>query len=147
MIFSLFSTRPSDLGADADGRLVPCPDTPNCVSSQAEAGSPRRVAPLAYTGDPAAAWGRLTAAVAEELRGRTVERTDRYLHAECTTPLLRFIDDLECLLDPGDGTGRGVIHVRSASRLGRSDFGTNRRRVERLRAAFEAADADAPARV
>ena len=133
MFLSLFSNRPNDLGA-TDGRLAPCPDTPNCVSSQADAGSPRFVAPLSYTGDPAAAWGRLVAAVSDGIRATTVEQSDGYLRAECVTPLLRFVDDLECLLD----ADASLIHVRSASRVGRSDLGANRKRVERLRGEFRA---------
>ena len=69
---------------------------------------------------------------ADHLRARVVEVTDRYLHAEFTTPVFRFVDDVEFLL------AADAIHVRSASRLGWSDFGVNRRRVERLRRAFAA---------
>ena len=62
-----------------------------------------------------------------------VTRDERYLHAEFRTPWLGFIDDIEFLVD----TTRGVIHGRSASRRGYSDLGTNRARVEAIRAAFE----------
>lgn len=71
--------------------------------------------------------------VSSQPRTRMIEVADRYLHAEITTPVFRFVDDLEFLLGPAE------IHVRSASRLGRADFGVNRRRVERLRRAFEEA--------
>jgi uncharacterized protein (DUF1499 family) len=66
-------------------------------------------------------------------RVRIVTQRDDYLHAEFTTPLLRFVDDVEFLADPA----AGVIHVRSASRVGYSDLGVNRRRVRRIREAFE----------
>jgi uncharacterized protein (DUF1499 family) len=58
-----------------------------------------------------------------------------YLHAECRTKWMGFVDDVEFLLDPA----ARVIHVRSASRLGRRDFGTNRERIEAIRAALGAA--------
>ena len=62
-------------------------------------------------------------------RSTIVEATDRYLHVECKSRLFRFIDDLELLLDPVTR----VIAIRSAARVGKSDLGVNRRRVETLR--------------
>lgn len=112
--------------------LPPCPGTPNCVSSQAEDPS-RRVEPLRFRGPASQALERLQALLAGMPRTRIVASRDGYVHAEVRTALLRFTDDVELLLDEA----AGVIHVRSASRVGRSDFGTNRRRVERLRAAWE----------
>ena len=111
------------------GRLAPCPETPNCVSSQTEDAT-QLVEPFKLTGDPAAALGKLKAALAR-LGGTTVVKEEtNYLHAVASTPFFRFRDDLELLIDPTNG----VIHVRSASRIGRSDLGANRKRVERLRA-------------
>ena len=76
------------------------------------------------------------ARVVEGQPGATImTRRDDYLHATFKTPLLGFVDDVEFLLVPE----RHSIEVRSASRVGRSDFGANRKRVERLRKAFEAA--------
>lgn len=66
-------------------------------------------------------------------RTRVVATTDDYLHVEFTSALLRFVDDVEFRVD----VDAGVIHVRSASRVGRYDFGVNRRRVEAIRDAFE----------
>jgi uncharacterized protein (DUF1499 family) len=65
-------------------------------------------------------------------RTRIVRETADYLHAECRSTLFGFIDDLELNLRPTEG----IIAVRSASRLGYSDFGANRRRIERLRASL-----------
>lgn len=128
-----FSKKPSGLGV-TDGRLAPCPRSPNCVSSQADpADRVHFVEPFRFAGDAAAAWERLVSMVSSQPRTNVTVRTDQYLHAEFTTPLLRFVDDIEFLLD----AAAGVIRVRSASRIGRSDLGTNRRRVERLRRAFE----------
>lgn len=115
--------RPRDLGVK-DGRLAPPKRTPNCVSSQADpADREHYVAPIAFGGNIV----ELQSAV-ESMPGATlIRREGNYLYAEFRTPLLRFVDDVECLL------GNGVIHVRSASRLGRRDFGVNRKRIESLR--------------
>jgi uncharacterized protein (DUF1499 family) len=126
--------RPDTLGV-RDGRLAPCPTSPNCVSSQAPAeDAEHHVAPLPFPpsvqGDPARAWEALERAVRALERTTVVTVRPNYLHAEASTALLGFIDDLECLLD---GAAR-VIHVRSASRVGYSDLGVNRKRVETLRA-------------
>jgi uncharacterized protein (DUF1499 family) len=127
-------TRPTDLGV-RDGRLAACQPTPNCVSSQAEpADAEHYVAPLKFRGDSATAWAALVAAVRDS--GRTAIVADRpgYLHAEFTSRVLGFVDDVEFQLDD---PGRN-IHVRSASRLGQSDFGDNRARVEAIRARLAA---------
>lgn len=115
-----------------DGRLGPLPSSPNAVSSQAEDPS-RRVEPLHFAGDPAEAMARARRAVESMPRTEIVRADERYLHATFTSRLFRFVDDVELLLDPQ----AGVIHVRSASRVGYSDLGANRRRVEALREAFE----------
>lgn len=128
---------PADLGV-RDGRLKPPADTPNSASSQAHLypDHPMRayaqVQPLRYTGDPAAALERLRDAVGAMDGVRIVTSHPGYLHATFTTRWLKFVDDAEFLVDPA----ASVIHVRSASRLGRRDFGVNRARVEAIRARF-----------
>lgn len=116
-----------------EGKLRPCPGTPNCVSSESESESTTAaIAPLAFSGDSAAAWERAgQAAVA--IGGRIQSRSANHLWATFTSRLFRFVDDLELRLDEADR----VIHVRSASRVGRSDLGVNRKRVERLRQQFQ----------
>lgn len=111
--------------------LAPCPDTPNCVSSQS-VDPGHQVAPIAYTGAPEAAMQHLRQVLAGLARSKEVGHSAGYLHFEFRSLVFRFVDDVECLLDPASG----VIQIRSASRVGRSDFGVNRRRVERIRAAF-----------
>ena len=120
-----------------DGRLRPCPDRPNCVSS--EPGAPSPVAPLMFSGPPDQAWNRAKSTV-EKLGGDIQEDTGTYLRATFTSRIFRFADDVEFRLVPEEG----IIHVRSASRLGYSDFGVNRKRVERLRAEFGPAAGEAP---
>ncbi len=136
--FGLLKGRaPADLGLK-NGQLKPPSMNPNSVSSQASQhpGHPFRtyadIAPLAYTGDGAAAFAKAAAAV-KALPGVTlVDEKPGYLYAHCQTRWLKFTDDLELALDES----ARVIHVRSASRLGQKDFGVNRARVEALRAAI-----------
>jgi uncharacterized protein (DUF1499 family) len=120
-------SRPPDLGVVGE-LLRPCPSSPNCVSSDAPEGDGHHV--LAFTltgeGDP---WTAARAAVEETPRTTVVTHTNRYLHAEYRIAVFGFVDDLELHYRPADG----VIAVRSASRVGHSDLGVNRRRVEDLR--------------
>lgn len=127
--------RPDNLGVK-DGRLAPPKRTPNCVSSQADpADAEHYIAPIAFKGDAAAAASAMRKAV-EGMADATIIRQDGgYLYAEYRTRLMRFVDDVELLYDPK----AGVIHVRSASRLGRRDFGVNRARAEALRRRIERA--------
>lgn len=121
--------RPGNLGVK-DGRLAPCRRTPNCVSSQADpADREHCIAPIAFKGS----LDKLRAAV-ESMPGSSVIQKDAsYLYAEFRTRLMRFVDDVELFYDDK----AGLVHVRSASRLGRRDFGVNRNRVEKLRALIQ----------
>lgn len=127
---SAMTQSPGELGLQ-DGALRPCPKTPNCVCSQA-AQPDKHVEAIAFNGDSEDAWQRIKAAIQELPRSQIVKDDGRYLHAEVRSALFRFADDVECLLD----ADAGVIHIRSASRAGRSDFGVNRARVEELRRRF-----------
>jgi uncharacterized protein (DUF1499 family) len=127
--------RPDNLGVK-DGRLAPPKRTPNCVSSQADpADAEHYIAPIAFKGDAAAAAAAMRRAVEGMTDATIIRQEGSYLYAEYRTKLMRFVDDVELLHDPK----AGVIHVRSASRLGRRDFGVNRARVESLRRRIEAA--------
>ena len=114
------------------GKLRPCPDAPNCVCSMDSAVA-HHVEPLTFFGDPDEAMSRLKAVLADQTRTRLVAEEADYLHAECASLVFRFVDDLEFSMDR---LGKR-IHVRSASRLGKYDFGVNRRRVEAIRRAFD----------
>jgi len=112
-----------------EGRLLPVDETrPSSVSSTAS-GAGHRVAPIAAGDDPAAAFARLRAIVERHPGATIVESGPDYLYAEFRTPLMGFVDDVEFLLDPA----ARVVQVRSASRLGRGDFGVNRKRIESIR--------------
>ena len=111
--------------------LPPCPDRPNCVSSQAvDAG--RRVAPLAFGGEPTVAQARLATAIEALPRSRIVEQSPGWIAAEFRSWLFGFVDEAQFVLDDRER----VFHVRSAARTGYWDLGVNRQRVEALRAAL-----------
>jgi len=118
----------------AASRLAPCPRNPNCVSTQAPPGS-QHMDPIPYAGPLAEARERMSRVLRDHPRTRIVREEPDYLKAECRSAFFRFVDDVELLFD--DGTKR--IHFRSASRVGRKDFGVNRKRMEEIRAAFLAA--------
>ncbi len=124
--------RPKDLALRA-GRLRPCPDTPNCVSSEAGTPADKQVAAFAAPGGKAD-MVRLRALLEAWPRTAIVTDSGSYLHAESKSLIMRFVDDVEFRFD----SAASVIHVRSASRLGRSDLGVNRKRVEGLRKQWEA---------
>ncbi|SDW33481.1 DUF1499 domain-containing protein [Marinobacter mobilis] len=121
------SQPPAGLGVQADGRLRLCPDRPNCVSSYDSADDKAHYIEPFVGG--AAAWSSLTHVIGAQSSLTIVARQEYYLRAEATTRVLRFVDDLEFLFQPA----QGLIHVRSASRVGYSDFGVNRERLERIR--------------
>lgn len=124
--------RPNNLGTRG-GLLAACPASPNCVSSQAD-DKRHRIAPLVFSGDLDAAFARLKLVLGRRKDTTIMEELTGYLRVELRTVL--FVDDGEFLLD----RMRNVIHVRSASRLGYSDLGKNRSRLEDIRSQFLAAE-------
>lgn len=132
-MFKLRGKRPGNLGVN-NGKLAICPNKPNSVSSHADASDKLHyIAPLKFTRDPKAAMQRLVKVVQAQPRTEIVQQTDTYLYAEFSTALMGYVDDVEFQLLPE----QKLIHVRSCSRLGYSDLGVNRKRVEALRAEFE----------
>lgn len=127
---SIYSKKGDPPGLE-HGFLRPCPDKPNCVCSQHKGGD-NFIEPLLYNGVGEREFERL-AALLETLPDFTITvREDDYIHAEAKTEWLRFVDDVEFLLSHTES----VIHVRSASRVGHSDMGANRKRIEALRERF-----------
>lgn len=125
---SCAGSRPDHLGVH-DSLLGDCPSSPNCVSSESR--DPAHAIPAFYlVVDNATGWKAARDAVAAMPRTTIVTETADYLHAECASRLFGFVDDLELHLR---GEQQAVIAVRSASRLGYSDMGVNRKRVELLR--------------
>lgn len=126
-LFSCSGTPPANLGIK-DGRLANCPSSPNCVSSDTVDAS-HSIAPFELLVAPADGWRALRTTLEKLPRTRVVAASEDYLHAECSSAFFGFVDDLELHLR----SAQNSIAVRSASRLGQSDFGVNRKRVERLR--------------
>lgn len=126
-LFSCSGTRPVNLGIK-DGRLAPCPSTPNCVSSDA-ADAAHAIPTFQLAVPPVEAWRALSAVLEGLPRVQIISLTDNYVHAECSSAFFGFVDDLELHLR----ASQNIIAVRSAARLGHSDFGVNRKRVENLR--------------
>jgi len=114
-----------------DGELRPCPKSPNCVSSQSKDPS-HFIEPLNYAGSLLTSRQHLLD-ILKSMRGaRVITETETYIHATFTSRIFRFVDDVEfCFVQDAP-----VIHVRSASRVGYSDLGVNRKRVEKIRKAF-----------
>ena len=122
--------RPHSLGSVSE-RLAECPPTPNCVSSASQ-DSEHRVAPLPFTSPPEMLMRNLKSILNKTEGAHIIITGDHYLYAEFTSTVFRFVDDVEFLLDPQTQT----LHFRSASRIGRSDFGVNRKRIESLKTAL-----------
>jgi uncharacterized protein (DUF1499 family) len=130
----LAGRRPGNLGV-TDGRLAPTKRTANNVSSQADrADREHYIAPIAFKGTAAEAMVAAKRAVGAMERATIMREERAYLYAEFRSRLLGYVDDVELLYDEK----AGVFQVRSASRLGRRDFGVNRARVEKLRALIPA---------
>ena len=130
-MFRFSGKRPSDLGVREGKFTAAATWKPNWVSSQADAGDPHYLAPIKAAGDPAAVIQRVAKLVGAQPRAKVVTHKGAYLHAEFSTALMGYVDDVEFHAD-----GK-VLHVRSSSRLGIRDFNVNRKRVEALRAQLE----------
>jgi len=116
-----------------DGHLTPCPESPNCVSSDAM-DELHRVEPYRLKAVPDQAWRGLRDIVEARERVTVMSADDTYLHVEVRSAIFRFVDDVEFHLRAQDG----IIAVRSAARVGYGDMGVNRQRVETIREALRA---------
>ncbi len=114
--------------------LPPCPSSPNCVSSQAT-DADHFIAPFKITGNVEEAWTALKKALISQSRTVITDETGDTLHAQATSLVFRFVDDIDAILD----ADARLIHIRSASRTGYGDFGVNRKRVEMLRSQLQQA--------
>ncbi len=110
-------------------RLAPCPNTPNCVSTEATPEG-QRLPPIPFTDSPASALQRARAALLEEPRTAIVGEDSTWLRAESRSLIFRFVDDIDVVIDAESR----VVRFRSAARLGKSDLGGNRKRMTRFSA-------------
>jgi uncharacterized protein (DUF1499 family) len=120
----------SSLGVNS-GSLSPCPASPNCVVSQ-NADTKHAIAPITYHVARDKARETLLKVLTVVPRTEVIEKTDNYVHALSKSRIFKFVDDVEFYF-PSD---KSVIHIRSASRVGDSDFGVNRTRLEQIRLAL-----------
>jgi uncharacterized protein (DUF1499 family) len=119
--------RPNNLGVSAE-KLAPCPSSPNCVSSQSM-DDVHYIQPIAYQGEPQTAIAALASLINSQERTKIITEESNYLYAEFASRWMGYVDDVEFYINPT----QKVIDVRSASRLGESDLGVNRQRIEQIR--------------
>lgn len=131
VVLNQFSKPAAPLGV-TDGKLAPCPDSPNCVSTQSTQPD-KQMEAISFQGPANEAMARIENTLNQMGSIRVATSEDNYLHATATTALLRYIDDVEFYFDAQEQ----LIHFRSASRIGYSDLGVNRARMERFCELFE----------
>ena len=124
----------SKLGIE-NGQLKECPTTPNCVNSQAK-DKKHFIEPILITGPPLEAKEHILNILKELKRSKIKVVEDNYIRAEFTSRVFRFVDDVEFYF-PDTQSKKRIIHVRSASRIGHSDLGVNRKRIEQIRSKFK----------
>jgi uncharacterized protein (DUF1499 family) len=127
-MFKFSGTRPTDLGVK-DGRLKASPDSPNCVCSY-DSDKEHGIAPIAWDKSSGEAIAALKQVIQAMAGSEIIIESNDYLYAEFTTKLMGYVDDVEFYVNGG------AIQLRSASRLGKSDLGLNRKRIEAIRAAM-----------
>lgn len=120
-------TRPAYLGMERSA-LTLCPSTPNCVSSLPDEENEHAIPAIPFK-DQSRIHTALVDTLSKDASAKVIVNTPDYVYAEYTSSLMKYVDDVEFLFSPSEK----VVHVRSASRVGRSDFGVNRDRIEQLR--------------
>jgi len=114
-----------------DGKLHPCPKSPNCVSTQA-IDDKQKMEPINYSGSLEDAKSKIISIINSLKRSKIVTNEENYIHIEFRTATFRFVDDVEFLFDDKEK----IIHFRSRARMGYSDMGVNRKRMEEITKVF-----------
>lgn len=114
-----------------DGKLHPCPKSPNCVSTQA-IDEKQKIEPIKYSGSLEDAKGKILSIINSLKRSKIITNEENYIHIEFRTATFRFVDDVEFLFDDKEK----IIHFRSRARMGYSDMGVNRKRMEEITKLF-----------
>ena len=126
-LLSFTAARPDNLGV-SNGKLAKCPDSPNCVCTQATTES-QKMLPITFTGSAADQLEKIKRIVGEKFpRVKLIGESEYYLQYEFKSLIFRFVDDVEFFVDDASSE----IHFRSASRVGHSDMGANRKRMNRM---------------
>lgn len=123
-------TMPEGLGLN-DNKLTECPDSPNCVSTQSKK-EEAKMEPIRYTINDETAYKLLLQVIEGNKLANVVTKTNNYIHAAYHTKSKIFIDDVEFYID----ADANLIHFRSASRVGHSDLGANRKRMDIIKNEF-----------
>ena len=128
-LFNCTGTRPDDLGIRENGELKPCPPSPNCVSSFCDSSDEEHyIKALDLKKSIPNSIADLKSVLAKHENAVIIKETDNYIYAEFKSKLMGFVDDVEFYLDAKSNK----LHYRSASRLGRSDLGVNRKRINQI---------------
>jgi len=114
-----------------DGKFYPCPNTPNCVSTQAT-DAKHKISPISYSGTLSEAKEKIINILSSLKRAKIITNTENYIHTEVRTATFKFVDDVEFLFDDSVK----VIQFRSRARSGYTDMGVNRKRMEKIREMF-----------
>ena len=130
LLFLFFLSNCSGTKPVSVGQLSPCPDKPNCVSSKSSLET-HKIAPITYEGTSHEAQKKMLKVLHSMPRAKIITNKKGFIHIEFTSKIFRFVDDVEFYFEE-----KGVIHFRSASRIGHSDMGVNRRRMESVHQAF-----------
>ncbi len=115
------------------GELAPCPDSPNCVSTEAT-DAQHSIAAIPFSGSPADARATLVGILQEIPKTTIITNREGYVYAETRSKVMSFVDDMDFVID----ADQSVIRFRSAARLGKGDMGKNRERMEWVREQFDA---------
>ncbi|MCB1193771.1 MAG: DUF1499 domain-containing protein [Leptospiraceae bacterium] len=125
-------TKPMNIGIK-EGKLTQCPKTPNCVCSEYDQNDAEHyIQPIVYSSELETARVKLKSIIESLERTKIIKEESDYIYSEFTSKIMRFVDDVEFRFDDSNKQ----IHIRSASRIGRKDFGVNRKRIENIRSLF-----------
>ncbi|MBY9009462.1 MAG: DUF1499 domain-containing protein [Candidatus Lokiarchaeota archaeon] len=111
-----------------DGNFYPCPNSPNCVSTQAK-DDKHKIDPIQYSGSLSEVKTKIVKILDSLTRSKIITNKENYIHVEFRTATFKFVDDVEFLFDDSEK----IIHFRSRARMGYSDMGVNRKRMEIIR--------------
>ena len=111
-----------------NGKLHPCPKSPNCVSTQAT-DNKQKINPIHFSVSLNEAKDKIIEIISSLKRSKIITNKENYIHVEFRTATFKFVDDVEFVFDDSEK----IIHFRSRARLGYSDMGVNRKRMESIR--------------
>jgi uncharacterized protein (DUF1499 family) len=131
---SCSAPRPNNLGI-VDSKLLSCPDKPNCISSFASVKSEHYADAIKIVSNKERAHQKVSGILDKSKNAKIISSTADYIHAEYTSSIFKFVDDVEFYL----GIDK-LVHFRSASRTGKSDLGVNKKRIEEIRFKFQQND-------